>query len=145
MNDPVEGIETQKAQFGRDAIAKEIEHRRDKLWKIFSWASALLVAITGGLIALKAKDKNFALTTIQFRLLLWSVIVLTGYACLWVKQNLDLEEYAQKVLDGYDNRLGIALIRPKQGRLYVRIRDWLGYIPTLILLSLGAIVTIYYS
>ena len=33
-------------------LRKEIEYRRDKAWKIFSWASTILLGTIGGLVAI---------------------------------------------------------------------------------------------
>ena len=38
----------------RKALQRQIEYRRDKLRKIFSWSATLLVAMTGDIVALKS-------------------------------------------------------------------------------------------
>jgi hypothetical protein len=47
-------------RYARDALVKEREHRREKLWSLFSWTSTLLIGSIGGVVALSAED-NFKL------------------------------------------------------------------------------------
>jgi len=38
-------------------LQKELEYRRKKQWDIFSWCSAILVSINGGIVALATQQK----------------------------------------------------------------------------------------
>src|SRR5215472_17129683 len=63
-----------------DLLCQDIDYRRTTQWNIFSWCSTLLVAIVGGLIALRAPHTLHpglkAIITI-------AVMVLTGFALIW--------------------------------------------------------------
>ena len=41
----------------RETVLNEISYRMDKLWRIFSWTSTILVAMIGGTIALRTGKK----------------------------------------------------------------------------------------
>ena len=49
-------VKEKRHQFARQALAEELKQRRDKLWKIFSWTSGLLVAVIGGVAAISSKQ-----------------------------------------------------------------------------------------
>ena len=42
----------------RAAVLSEITFRTEKLWRVFSWASAILVALTGGILALRTGSEG---------------------------------------------------------------------------------------
>jgi hypothetical protein len=75
----------------RDALLQELEHRREKQWKIFSWTAGLLVAMIGGTAALKLREapgdfaKCFKIAIALAASGLWL------YAVIWVRQNWQLE------------------------------------------------------
>jgi len=143
---PKDKSEVESIQFKRQAIESEIAHRREKLWRIFSWAASLLVAITGGFIALKAnRQSQFDPTRFQRAMLLLAVIVLTVHASLWLTQNLLREEDAQKDLDRYDETLGIQHTHVERSRFFQFVSNQFGYKPAVILLSIAAMLTIVFA
>jgi hypothetical protein len=126
-----------------ETLRKEIDYRRGKTWKIFSWASTILFAITGGILALAARgstNPNFLLNERYYKLLLLGAIsVLTAYACLWINRSRKIEDRIWQLMsDGnYINEVVADRVRsieePK--------RPWLGYNLTLIFLGAAAFVS----
>ena len=45
----------------RETVLNEISYRMDKLWRIFSWTSTVLVAMIGGTIALRTGETEFSI------------------------------------------------------------------------------------
>lgn len=106
----------------RETVLNEISYRMDKLWRIFSWTSTVLVAIIGGTVALRTGENDLA---IRHRIILAAAaLVLATYAVIWLSQNLRLEGGARDALQAHDLALGISpyvdsigggLPRPDQG------------------------------
>lgn len=83
-----------------DIVIRELEYRRKKQWDIFSWCSTLLVAIIGGIIALRMG--TFAKQPMTYPLkwvIASAVIVLAAEAILWITHNHTREQVAQTHLD----------------------------------------------
>lgn len=129
----------------REALLKEIYFRMDKLWRLFSWASGLLIAITGGVIVLNTADQLQPLLIAHKMVLSFAVIILATYSVIWLRQNLNLEREARDALDkidqdlgitGYRERLNANIPRPDKGRR-------LGYDMTVILLSIAAVLATF--
>jgi hypothetical protein len=122
----------------RAAVLGEITFRMEKLWRIFSWVSAILVALTGGIIALRTTQGDLGLWP---RVILGaSIFSLAAYAILWLDQNLKLERSARDALENHDKALRIqayndeiggALPRPDEKKI-------LGYKLTVFLLAAAA-------
>lgn len=70
-----------------DGLQKELEYRRKKQWDIFSWCSTLLVAITGGVIALRARESAFMFSSITKVIISLAVLALFFYAAFWIIYN----------------------------------------------------------
>jgi hypothetical protein len=87
MND-TEPKPDDKVKFVRDVMLAEIEYRRDKMWKLFSWVSSILTGIIGGVIALKTRpDMPFDLG-IGYRIALTIAVAgLAVHACTWLDYN----------------------------------------------------------
>lgn len=45
-----------RLRFARQSLSEVLQHRRDKLWKIFSWMSSILVAVVGVVGTISAKS-----------------------------------------------------------------------------------------
>jgi hypothetical protein len=58
MADKLSADPIKDPKYIRDTIANEITHRSDRRQQIFSWASSLLVAIIGGVIALTFTNQH---------------------------------------------------------------------------------------
>jgi hypothetical protein len=80
----------------RDVLLKELEHRREKQWKIFSWIAGLLVAMIGGTAALKLREMPGDFTRAFKLAIAGAGSGLWLYAVVWIRQNWRLE---LKVLD----------------------------------------------
>src|SRR5688572_236109 len=92
----------------RAAVLSEITFRTEKLWRVFSWASAILVALTGGILALRTKTGGEEdLATWPRVFLAASVFFLATYTIFWLNQNLKLERAARDALESHDRALGI--------------------------------------
>ena len=122
-------------RFARQELEKERAYRRDKVWKIFSWAASILVAITGGAIALKTNSENCILSCWHRRIMSGAVLFLTGFTCLWIIQNLKILRNAEKAIAEYDKILEIKNIIPKEPPRF-------GYSPALVILAIAAILAI---
>jgi len=95
-------------KFARNAIAREVDYRREKQWRIFSWTSTLLIASIGGAIAL-AGAQHFSFPVFPQRVLMaFALFVLTSYARTWVRRNIDYEAAARDALIKLDKQLGIS-------------------------------------
>ncbi|MDX1421440.1 MAG: hypothetical protein R3181_15855 [Rubricoccaceae bacterium] len=123
----------------RQAVLEEVAFRMDKLWRLFSWTSAVLTAMIGGTIALRTGEHDLLM---RLRgILAGAAIVLALYGVLWLRQNLRLERQARDALAAHDEALGIAdynasirgaLRRPDVGVV-------VGYPLTVLLLALAAV------
>jgi hypothetical protein len=123
----------------RQAVLEEINFRMTKLWWIFSWTSTVLVAITGGVLALRREDGCLELE--QHALVATSAVVIGSYAIIWLRQNLRLEVLSRDALAAHDEALGIrsyntliggSLPRPDSGIV-------VGYQLTVVLLTIIAV------
>jgi carbon starvation protein CstA len=125
-------------KFAREILTKEIEYRREKQWKIFSWTNSILIGITGGIIAISGK--GFVLSPYQIALLISSVFILTLYTCIWVNENWKKENNAKKQADLYDKKIrkfDLPLVNFSE-----RTKFGFGYIPTIVMLAIAATLAI---
>ena len=79
-------------------LEKELSHRLEKLWRVFSWTSSILVGIIGSIVVLtRSQEKTLKLSD---RILISIVIViLVIYAFQWLKENLKFEGVIRKQLE----------------------------------------------
>jgi hypothetical protein len=131
--------ELERKKFAYEIYRKEVEYRRDKAWKIFSWASTIFIGITGGLIALYSKQvmgdgrpENTLLPFESKLLLTGALLVLATYSCLWVHRNTSCR---RKVAEKMDN---LKLVEKAEGSKIV-----FGYKFTLILLAVFACFSVW--
>lgn len=73
------------------SLEKQLAIRLEKLWKIFSWTSSLLVAIIAGLVAISRSPEFMALRLSECIFISAVIIILTAYAYFWLNENLRLE------------------------------------------------------
>lgn len=126
----------ERLMFARQQLDKERAHRRDKLWKIFSWAGTLLIAIIGGTVALKTDPPaGFSFSWWLRGVLIASVVFLMAYASLWIRQNLAIEDSVQEAIDECDRKLGIVQVLPE-------VPPRFGYQAALLMLAIAALVAI---
>ena len=119
-----------------DVLQSELEYRRTKQESIFSWCSAILVAIVGSPIALR-----IAMTRTQKTLVSVGVAGITAFAFLWLDYNAERESVTAKDLQA---ATGCDLghkddVIDKRSTL-----SWfVGYRMALILLAITALVVIW--
>ena len=123
----------------RQTVLDEIRFRMEKLWRIFSWTSTVLLAITGGTIALRTGDH--VISNWHEVILAAAPLVVALYAVVWLRQNLRLEVIARNALVAHDTSLGIteynesingSLPRPDIGII-------VGYKLTVVMLAVAAV------
>jgi membrane protein YdbS with pleckstrin-like domain len=83
---PISSLSLDEIKFVRESLLKELEFRREKQWRIFSWVSSILVGVTAGIIALNGKDEGFEIRPYHKGLLIFAIVVLTAYACIWIRE-----------------------------------------------------------
>jgi len=124
----------QRARYIRDTIAAEIAHRRQRRQQIFSWASSLLVAITGGTIALTLKQHE-SLSLRHEAVLAGAVVVLSAHAIFGIDRHWKTEMTAKAAIRKYDEQLGVpTFTNPPR-------KDWTALI-AISLLAIGAFVAV---
>ena len=137
-------------KLARIILEKELAHYLEKLWKIFSWTSTILISIIGGLIALRFREHPGSLSANDKVSLVFAVIVLSLYAIVQLNLILSFETKARNKLEACDGELGIlpyisipsdARDRPDTHPM----SKWVGYIATISLLALAAVYTIVFG
>lgn len=133
-------------KLARETAEKELAHYLDKLWKIFSWASTILISITGGVIALRYGDTSRHLAANDKVGLVIAVIVLIAYTLAQLYLILSFETKARDKIESYDEKLGLDKISTVSGARDRPDRHpastWLGYMATIVLLGATAIYAI---
>jgi len=127
-------------KLARESLEKELAHYLEKLWKLFSWTSTILVSIIGGLFALRFGEKPFYLTLSSKLSLVVAVLVLSVFAIIQQKVVLGFETETRNKLTECDKALGITYerLRPDTGPM----SRWFFHSATLILLTLAAVYSI---
>jgi hypothetical protein len=90
----------------REVLAKEIDYRREKRWRIFSWTSSILLAALGGVLALTGKGFYFPLWPHR-AFSAAAVFFVSLYAFMWITMNRQGEKSLRVIMEKYDNDLGI--------------------------------------
>src|SRR5436305_8808236 len=122
-----------------EALRDELEYRREKQWKIFSWVAMLLLAAIAGVITLAGKGE-FRFPWPQRIVAVVALVAISRYARLWVNENIRFESCCRNRL--LDLLAGSGLARdvipdPERAPNF-------GYARVIILLMLGAILTILF-
>ena len=127
--DPIE-----RAKYIRDALATEIAHRRQRRQQIFSWASSLLVAITGGTIALTFKEHR-SLSPLQKTVLTLAIGVLGLHAIIWIDHHWEAEKKAKAEIMAHNGLLGIPAVET------LPRKDWTTMV-AVVLLAVAALLAV---
>ena len=143
----IKSLSSEQQKYIFETLRKEAEYRRDKAWKIFSWASTILLAVIGGVIALATNpnpNERVVLPWYPHRiLLLAAVTILAAYSILWVERNLSVEHSIFDEIRAYEVRIGI---RRSDGlppeRFFEKVLRVFGYRETIGLLAIAAIASI---
>jgi hypothetical protein len=97
----------------REVLAKEIDYRREKRWRIFSWTSSILLAALGGVLALTGKGFHFPLLPHR-ALSAAAALFVSLYAFLWITMNRKEEKSLRVIMEKYDDDLGIGPVEKDQ-------------------------------
>lgn len=73
-----------------NTLESQLSHRLEKLWRVFSWCSSILISMTAGVIAASA-SKEIVIENTGRLLISAVIIILTTYAWLWINENLKFE------------------------------------------------------
>lgn len=127
-------------RFARESFEKELAHYLEKLWKLFSWTSTILLSIIGGIFALRFREAPVSLSPNYKVSFVLAVLVLSFVAIVQINVVLDFETETRKKLEECDKALGIPYkrLRPDMGRM----SKLFFYSPTLIALAVAAVYSI---
>ena len=79
-------------------LEKQLSERIEKLWRVFSWTSSILIAIAGGMVFFSKKGE-FKFDKYELIIISSIIVILTVYAYLWINENLKLEKKIRDQLD----------------------------------------------
>ena len=113
----------------------EIKFERTRKQEVFSWASSLLIAMIGGVIALTA-DERLILTKIPGSILSFSVGILCVYSCYWIDMHWVKYVKARRKLSSYYDKL------EDEGSSRVWPHDYTS-LAAVLLLSIVAIIAVW--
>ena len=115
-------------------LQSELDYRRTKQGSIFTWSSAILVAIAGSPLVLG--------TTLQHRQKIFVSVAVIGLALvafLWLTYNANRESHTAEKLE----ELAACNLGHKDSELYSLSSLFVGYRVTLILLAVAALGSIW--
>ena len=79
-------------------LESQLSHRLEKLWRVFSWCSSILISITAGVMVAEA-SQDFQIT-VSGRISISAVVVIvTIYAWAWIRENLRFEKNVRDQID----------------------------------------------
>ena len=116
-------------------LETELDQRLEKLWRVFSWCSGILVSISGGIIlAIRSIDK-FNLFPKDRIIISLIIVIIAIYGWLWIKENLKFEtRIRNRIYEIYEKELQITYLsslRPDKAKF--------GYLPVLVSLGIVAL------
>lgn len=137
-------------KLARETLQKELIHHREKLWKIFSWTSTILISIIGGAVALKYRGQPGSLSVNNQISLMVAIIVLAVYAIAQLDLSLGFEIRTRDRLQACDEKLGIDEALPIVSDVRNRpdthpASKWFGYKATVVLLALAALFAVVFA
>jgi ABC-type branched-subunit amino acid transport system permease subunit len=136
-SDRIKGLtpdDFERYKFTRTRLREEIMYRRESQWKVFTWASNLLVAIIGGVIALSGK--GFSFSRLHLGLLIFAIIVLAVGACLRIRHDAKVSVFNSNAAFELDKEFGLEFDDQRYKRWHLR------HIGSIIFLAAAAIVTV---
>ncbi len=136
-----EAMSFEERKFAYEMLRREIEYRREKAWRIFSWASTILIGIIGGLVAIYSKSNPIGpelLPCWPHRILvIIAIVILTTYAWFWIRRNQNVQASVSQEIKTY----GIVSNVGEESENYPK--PWFGYRVTLISLAVAAIAAVW--
>ena len=122
--------------FAREVVAKEVEYRREKQWRIFSWTSTFLLAAIGGVVVLAGKGEFVFSWSLRLIMVL-ALSTISIYAIFWIHENIKFESSSRRDLQRIDDKLQIKFEIPNpQGK------PMFGYGGTVALLAIAAVLAV---
>ena len=131
-------------QVQSDILLRELDYRREKQWKIFSWMASLLLAIVGGTLALKLGDSPRDFSTLFKIAITIAASGLQIYATVWIRQNWRLERQVLRELA----EVGIRFPSNDRNESYLGERNSgliFGYLQALFLVFIAVIAVVWIS
>jgi hypothetical protein len=139
-NDPEpKSDDHERWRYERSILQEEVDYRRNRRSGIFTWASSILIAVTGGVMAIQLNSGR-TFSDGQRLILSSAVIVLGGYAALWWEKQRRRGQALHRDLATIDQRLEIEPRKPTGG-----ILDKVGGLVAIILLTIAALAAIWSS
>lgn len=129
------GAPRAELEFHHTVLQHEIDYRRRRRSDIFTWANTILLAITGGSIALQ-QQSGASLTLSQRLVVSFAVVVLAAYSILWWLRQRELGRALKARLRLVERDLGIEAA--SEGGT---IPDWIGSVLCIVLLAAAAIAS----
>ena len=113
-------------------LETQLDHRLEKLWRVFDWCSKILISIIAFVTAGRA-IKGFEFSDFAPFVITAIIIIITIYAYAWIKENLRFEQNIRDELDRiYKEQYQYAKLtelRPDRARFgYKSVILWLGAI-----------------
>lgn len=117
-------MEENKLSIIIQSLEKHLSERIEKLWRVFSFTSSIVVAIAAGMVVLGKKER-VRFDEYELSLITAIILILTLYAYLWINENLKLESKIRNQLDMmFTQELGysqIKVLRPDQAKFGYKI------------------------
>lgn len=81
-------------------LQSQLSHRLEKLWRVFSWCSSILISISGAILAAaRLSEKPMLLFPLDHILVSFLILIITIYAWLWLNENLKFESIIRNQMD----------------------------------------------
>lgn len=118
-------------------LESQLNHRLEKLWRVFSWCSSILISITGGVIVANRGIDQFKLYQLDRFLISCIIIIVSAYGWAWIEENLKIEinirNQIDKIFEEEFHSTHLKELRPDKAKF--------GYKSVILLLGLVAIAT----
>ena len=121
-------------------LEAELDHRLEKLWRVFSWCTSILISLIGGIIVATRGINEFKLLDQDRTIFTCLILIIVFYGCLWIRENLKFEtklrDEIDKIFEEDFQYSALKKLRPDNARF--------GYAPVLILLGVVALTVIWW-
>ena len=123
----------ERYKFTRGRLRDEVIYRRESQWKVFTWASNLLIGIIGGVIALSGK--GFSFSPLHLGLLIFAIVVLAVGACLRIRHDASVSRFNSDTAFELDREFNLEFANQSYKHWHLR------HIGSIIFLAVAAIAT----
>ena len=135
ISDTEDGFERYKV--ARQRLREEVMYRREQQWKVFSWASTILLGTIAGVIALTQKGFEFHL--FHQLTLIGATVAIAAFSGLRIRHDQQVARAHSDEAARLDRVFGLEFEHRK------RKRKHFGHIGFICLLAAGAIAVIGYA